>query len=171
MARLVGQLDVLRRRLELVCRDGHDAVAQDRRRLANRPGRHGAATAARRPGTEAGEGGVALNRGNVLDVGPEGVGGELDHRGLDAVAGRPAGDVDVHLARGLDADGRRLGGVVAESRSGRLHVGRQADAQIPTPLAGLGLLRPERLVVQHLQRLLERLERGDVVVGMPLAFV
>ena len=47
----------------------------------------------------------------------ERVGGELHDRGLDAVPGRAAGDVDVDRARRLDADRRRLGARRSRSRA------------------------------------------------------
>ncbi len=50
--------------------------------------------------------------------------------------------------------------VVAEARGRGLHVGRQSDTQVATAGAGLRLLLAERVVVEHLQGLLERLERA-----------
>ncbi len=85
----VRELDVLGRRLELVGGDGDQAVAQDRRGLPHRAGRHRSAPAAGRAGPEAGDRGVALDGRDVVDVDPERVGRELDHRGLDAVAVEP----------------------------------------------------------------------------------
>ena len=53
-------------------------------------------------------------------------------------------------------------GAVAGRR--RLDVVGDPHAQVAAGLARLGLLGAERLVVEHRERLLERLERGDVVV-------
>ena len=81
-----GQLDVLLGRLQLVGGDGHDALAQDLGRVAHRAGGHGPAATPGRPGAEAGDGGVALDGVDVVDVHAQRVGGELHHGGLDAVA-------------------------------------------------------------------------------------
>ena len=75
--------------------------------LADRAGEHGPAAAAAGAAAEAGERGVALDRVHVLDVDAERVGRELDDGRLEAVARGAAGDVDVDLAGGLDADRRR----------------------------------------------------------------
>ena len=85
----VGELDVVDRGLEPVRGDGRDAVAEDRRRVADRARRHRAAAAAGRPRTEARQRGVALDRVHVLDVHTERVGGELHDRRLDAVPVEP----------------------------------------------------------------------------------
>ena len=68
---------------------------------------------------------------DVVDVDAERVGGELDDGGLDAVPGRAAGDVDVDLARRLDADRRRLGArSTPKPGRRRLDVVREPDAEV-----------------------------------------
>ncbi len=83
----------------------------------------------------------------------------------------PPGYVHVDPTGGLDPDRRRLGGVVTKARSRRLHVGGQADAEIPPGGPGLGLLPAERLVAEHLEGLLERLQRCDAIEGLPFGLV
>ena len=53
----------------------------------------------------------------------------------------------------------------AEPRGRRLDVVRDAHAEVTAARARLGLLGTEGVVVEHLERLLERLERRDAVVG------
>ena len=85
----LGQDDVVRAGLQLGCDDRRDALPQDHRRLAHGSGGHRPAAAAGGAGAEARDRGVALDDGDVVDQDAEGVGGELDDGGLDAVAGRP----------------------------------------------------------------------------------
>src|SRR3954471_15799028 len=77
------------------------------------PGRLRRPAAPGHAGAERGHRRVALDRGDVVDVGAEGVGRQLDNSGLEAVSRGSAADVDVDPARRLDADRRRLGAVVA----------------------------------------------------------
>ena len=145
-----------------------ETFAEDRGGLLDRACGHRTASAPGRAGTEPGQRRVALNGRDLVDVDAQRVGGQLHHGGLDAVPGRPTGDVDVDRARGLDADGRALGRVVPEARRRRFDVVRQPDAEVPALGARCDLFGTERVVVEHLERVLERLERRDAVVGHPV---
>ena len=139
---------------------------QDRGGLPDRPGGHRPAAAAAGAGAERGHGGVALDRGHVVDVRPEGVGRELDHGRLQAVAGRAAGHVDVDLAARLDADRRALGRRSSRRRpTSARRSSADADAEVAAGRAGGRLLGSEGVVVEDRQRPLQRLERGHLVVG------
>ena len=108
---IVGFVD-----LETVGRHRDDLFAQNRPGLVDGTRGHGAAAAALGAGAVRCHGGIALDRCNVVDVGAERVGGQLDNGGLDAVAARAAVHVDVDLAGRLDADRCTLGAEVARSR-------------------------------------------------------
>ena len=135
----------------------------------DRAGDHRPAAAPAGAQPERGEGGVALDRVDVLDVDAERVRRDLHGGGLEAVAGRAAGDVHVDLAGGLDADGGALGAVVAHRRGGGLDVAAGADADVAAVRTGLGLLLAERVVVEDLEGLLEHLPRRHAVVGHAVA--
>ena len=145
---------------------GHrdDLLAQYRARLVDRAGRHRPAAAALGAGPVRRHRGVALDRGDVVDVGTERVGGQLDHGGLDAVAARTAVHVDVDLAGRLHADRRALGAEMAGRRAGRLDVGREAESDVAALRQRVGLLLAEALMVEDLHGLLEGVGRGDMVV-------
>src|SRR4029077_7919346 len=99
----VGKLDVGFVNLETVGGHRDDLLAKDRSRLVDRSGRHRPASAALGAGAVRCHGGIALNRCDVVDVGAERVGRQLDDSGLDAVAARATVHVDVDLAGRLDA--------------------------------------------------------------------
>ena len=96
---------------------------------------------------------------DVVDVGAERVGGQLDDGGLDAVAGRPAVDVDVDLAGRLHPDRRALGGQVSGRGAGRLDVRREAESEVAALGQGVGLFLAEAFVVKDLHGLLEGVGR------------
>ncbi len=91
--------DVVGRRFEHVGGDRRDPLAQDRGRVADGTGDHRAAAAAAGPRAVRRERGVALDRVDGRDVDAERVGGQLDRRRLQAVAGRAAGQVHADGAR------------------------------------------------------------------------
>ena len=142
----------------------HDLFAQDRSGFVDGPGGHRAAAAALRAGPVGRDRGVALDGVDIVDVGAQRVGGQLNDGCFQAVSTRAAVHVDIDLARRLHPDGATLGGQVAGRRAGRLDVGREPHAQIATLRQRLALLLAKAFVVKDFHRLLERLARGDVVV-------
>ena len=143
--------------------DGEHLVSHDQRGLAR------GATGDDRDAAAAGAGAVgrrlrlALDDRHVVVLDAELVGDDLGHRRLDALAVRRGAEVGDDLAARLDAHGRAL-------RAERRHVHRRrldvdADAETEQPALGTrgGLLGAERLVVEHLERLVERLERRDLL--------
>ena len=139
--------------------DRDDAFAQCRGSLRDGTRDHRTAAAPTGARAEGRERRVALNRVDVVDVDAERVGGELHGRGFEAVAGRPAGDVHVDLARRLDTHRRALGGEVPHPGRCRLDVAARADTEVTAGGAGLGLLAAERVVVEQRERVFEGLAR------------
>ncbi len=92
------------------------------------------------------------------DVDAERVGGELDGGGFEAVARRPAGEVDVDRAGWFDADGRAFAAAVGHAAGGRLDVARGADAEVATCGARRSLLGAEPVVVDDVECHVERFE-------------
>ena len=148
-----------------VGRHRHQLLAQHRSRLVHGARGHRAGTAALGARAIRRHRGVALDGRDVFDVGAERVGGQLHHRRLDAVAGRPAVHVDVDLARRLHPDGRAFGGEVPRCRAGRFDVRREAEADVATLFQRFALFAAEALMVEDLDRLLEGVRGRDVVVG------
>ena len=160
----VGQLDVVHGSLELVGGDRNQPFPKYGSSLRDRTGGHGCAAARAGAHAEAGHRGVTLHGGDIGDVHAERIGRELDDGGLQAVPRRAAGDEDRGVPGGLDANGGRFGGEVQRRWGRGFDIVRQPDAEEAPRGTGPGLFATERLVVEHRQRLLERLERGDVVV-------
>ncbi len=102
---------------------------------------------------------------DVGDVGAQRVGGQLDHRRLDAVAGRSSVDVDVDLAGRLHPDRRTLGAEVPGRGTGRFDVGREPQPDVAAGVQRVLLLLAESLVVEDFDGLLERIRGCDVLIG------
>ena len=167
----VRQLDVVGRRLEAVGGDGAELLPQHRRGGLDRARHHGPRPAPAGARAVGGQRRVALDGVHVLDRHAEGVGGELHHGGLQAVAAGAPGDRHVDVARGVDPDRGPLRGVVPVAGGGGLDVAARAHPDVAARGERLGLLRPERPVVQGPDRLLEGLPRRHVGVRHPAAVV
>src|SRR5207253_9013799 len=105
--------------------------------------------------------GVALDGGDVIDVGAQHICSQLHDRRLEAVAGRPAVHVDVDLAGRLHPDRRTLGREVPGRRSGRLDVRREANSEVAALFQGFALFTTETFEVKDFHRLLQGVRGSD----------
>ena len=93
----------------------------------------------------------------------EGVGDDLRHRRLDALTVRRGAEVGDDLPARFDPHRGAFGREGGRTHRARLDVDAAPESEQASVGASCGLLGPELVVAEHLDRLLERLERRDVL--------